>query len=964
MADHMYSNFKSQTEINAVREENKKARQIILEDAKRKFENKEAKKERARRQGEGTWMLHSVSHRITKEEEKLKKSKKKSKKKLKKKRARKSSSPSMVSDSDNGEEREEWVEANPVQVSCSSVKGPQLQRESWMEAPLDLIPTTSRQEIRAAIDQSKQEARRAAEKALEPGQHCRELNPYWRDGGTGLPGQRTTNPAAVLPASSTGDGGLAWLQKAYTRCVQQAADEGRALADVAAERYGVKRRRDRSGSRERRRDRSGSRERRRDRSGSRERRRDRSGSRERRRDRSGSRERRRDRSGSRERRRDRSGSRERRRDRSGSRERRRDRSGSRERRRDRSGSRERRRDRSGSRERRRDRSGSRERRRDRSGSRERRRDRSGSRERRRDRSGSKEGLRDQKNLKFQRPHDEGERTGSSDVRALLSEKTNSGRRKTGFVRPSDSDTYSPGQSPQTDERASKGSPGAPERLAPRWKKAGQTSRPEAKRDGSDSRDRGNAALERRCVLSGFSDRSRLHDLPGSNSDSDAGHSDSEVKSSDLVKGQAQILSEEELNELAAKILRAEIMGEDEVAADLKAKLEDARQRQSNSASSGDNSRAASFSYRRRVGGQDQGALTSDAGEADVVVLSRTSKGGMVRPVLGVSAETWGGSSGKKRRKTANTHDLAGERTIYFEDDNKFDLKTLVEREKAGTAEDQNAMFSRLAGRSCERDLDLDDMFVSKAARRQDDDQAANRDRAAAILEHQKINSAMEKCSRCFEKVPKHLIIAIGSKSYLCLPPHRSLTEGHCLIVPMQHISSGTAMDEDVWTDVQRFRKGLVQMFQAQDKDLVVMETVLHFKHFPHTAIECIPLERETGELGPIYFKKAILDAGPEWADNKKLLSLREKDVRHVIPKGFPYFSVDFGLQGGFATVVEDEQTFPPYFGREIVGGMIDAEPALWRKPHKQSFEDQRQKVLKFEKMWRPFDWTQDLTTGD
>ena len=34
-----------------------------------------------------------------------------------------------------------------------------------------------------------------------------------------------------------------------------------------------------------------------------------------------------------------------------------------------------------------------------------------------------------------------------------------------------------------------------------------------------------------------------------------------------------------------------------------------------------------------------------------------------------------------------------------------------------------------------------------------------------------------------------------------------------------------------------------------------------------------------------------------------------------VPKGFPYFSVDFGLQGGFAHVIEDEKDFPFYFGR-------------------------------------------------
>lgn len=34
-----------------------------------------------------------------------------------------------------------------------------------------------------------------------------------------------------------------------------------------------------------------------------------------------------------------------------------------------------------------------------------------------------------------------------------------------------------------------------------------------------------------------------------------------------------------------------------------------------------------------------------------------------------------------------------------------------------------------------------------------------------------------------------------------------------------------------------------------------------------------------------------------------------------VPKGFSYFSVDFGMQGGYAHVIEDERSFPAYFGR-------------------------------------------------
>lgn len=34
-----------------------------------------------------------------------------------------------------------------------------------------------------------------------------------------------------------------------------------------------------------------------------------------------------------------------------------------------------------------------------------------------------------------------------------------------------------------------------------------------------------------------------------------------------------------------------------------------------------------------------------------------------------------------------------------------------------------------------------------------------------------------------------------------------------------------------------------------------------------------------------------------------------------VPRGLPYFSVDFGLQGGFAHVIEDQHKFPHYFGK-------------------------------------------------
>lgn len=38
--------------------------------------------------------------------------------------------------------------------------------------------------------------------------------------------------------------------------------------------------------------------------------------------------------------------------------------------------------------------------------------------------------------------------------------------------------------------------------------------------------------------------------------------------------------------------------------------------------------------------------------------------------------------------------------------------------------------------------------------------------------------------------------------YLCLPNMVSLTEGHCIIAPLHHHCAATALDEDVWTEIQ------------------------------------------------------------------------------------------------------------------------------------------------------------------
>lgn len=403
-----------------------------------------------------------------------------------------------------------------------------------------------------------------------------------------------------------------------------------------------------------------------------------------------------------------------------------------------------------------------------------------------------------------------------------------------------------------------------------------------------------------------------------------------------------------MNKLGAKLVKAEIMGNMTLASKLRAQLEEARQQRQNQAQA-------------PVKVKSEKSEESSSREDQEVLLVRTDQAGRAWPVnsSGEPAEPKGG---RRKRQTVETH-VDKERVRYFHDDDNQSLHDLVKREKMGTAEDQNKLFMRMASKFREKtDQDyytLDDMFVSKAAKKEHFSEEEERERQQAISEHRRLAARMEKCPFCFDnaELPKHLIIAIGVKVYMCLPNHLSLTEGHCLIVPLQHCIAATLVDEDIWNEMQMFRKALVKMFAEKGLDCVFLETNINMKKRFHLVYECIPLPKETGEMAPIYFKKAILESDEEWSMNKKLIDLSTKDVRRSVPKGLPYFSVDFGLQGGFAHIIEDHNKFPHYFGKEIIGGMLDLEPRVWRKAVRENFDDQRKKVLQFAQWWKPFDFT-------
>lgn len=157
-----------------------------------------------------------------------------------------------------------------------------------------------------------------------------------------------------------------------------------------------------------------------------------------------------------------------------------------------------------------------------------------------------------------------------------------------------------------------------------------------------------------------------------------------------------------------------------------------------------------------------------------------------------------------------------------------------------------------------------------------------------------------------------------------------------VLAPMQHVQSTLYLDDVAYTELRNYQKTLVQMFHEQQKAVLFVEISLRdpylqnkdsgqIRRNQHSRIECFPVPLDALQVAKSYFKKAITDLVPEWAQNRKVITVTGKTgVRGSIPKGYDFVHVDYSLSGdGLACVIEDATKVPPSFSREVVAGILE-----------------------------------------
>lgn len=138
----------------------------------------------------------------------------------------------------------------------------------------------------------------------------------------------------------------------------------------------------------------------------------------------------------------------------------------------------------------------------------------------------------------------------------------------------------------------------------------------------------------------------------------------------IQSSRSEFLTDQQMNELGAKILKAEIMNNEQMVDKLRAKLECARQYR---AKLQEEILASSVAGRNK----SESTKNNPTDIEDEILLTSMNSKGMSRPVMKSGNDLWGGNNRRKTKKDKVDTHSAGERVAYFADDDKYDIKQMV-----------------------------------------------------------------------------------------------------------------------------------------------------------------------------------------------------------------------------------------------------------------------------------------------
>ena len=250
-------------------------------------------------------------------------------------------------------------------------------------------------------------------------------------------------------------------------------------------------------------------------------------------------------------------------------------------------------------------------------------------------------------------------------------------------------------------------------------------------------------------------------------------------------------------------------------------------------------------------------------------------------------------------------------------------------------------------------------------------------RNISIEDYQRMQRVLESCPLCHHEdkpdpLPTAPMISLGTRTYLTLPTEPELAAQSACIVPLEHHTNLLECDDDEWEELRNFMKCLTRMYHAQGRGVLFYENAAAPDRRLHAALMAVPLPPAVAETAPAYFREAFMSSDEEWSQHKKVIdtlkAAKEKGLgrnafRRGLVKEAPYFHVWFELDGGLGHIVENERRWPKgdLFAREVLGGMLNVEPQVFKRQGRWTRQDRRKEG--FRAVWDKFDWTKVLLQG-
>ncbi len=293
------------------------------------------------------------------------------------------------------------------------------------------------------------------------------------------------------------------------------------------------------------------------------------------------------------------------------------------------------------------------------------------------------------------------------------------------------------------------------------------------------------------------------------------------------------------------------------------------------------------------------------------------------------------------------------------------IQELAARQRVLDGKSQNLADGIIGNKSYS--TDLDDMFENADVLAKPKDRSTKDLRNMTINKVKRVDAIIDKCPLCTEngKSPNATVVSVGTRVYLALTPTPELERLSVSIVPIIHHTNTLHCDEDEWDEIRNYMKCLARMYYKQKKGILFYENAAFPQYYRHAVITAVPVPLSLLKEAPAFFKEAIISSDDEWLQHKRIIDTGANAKKYgmnsfkiSIAKEAPYFHVWFTLDGGLGHIIENPTLWPKgdQFAREVIGGLLDVEPHVYKKEGKWRRGDIERKEG-FEKYWKEWDWT-------